>query len=96
MEAILMKRYAVISISALAALAAAAPVEAAKKAGGGKCVMAGGQATMVTQDLAKFMAEAALKNAIAAHNWTASGAVKVTCDTEAGMPHCTAKRKACG
>ena len=91
-----MKQFTLISIAALAALAAVGPVAAAQKAGGGKCVMAAGQATMVTQDLAKFMAEAALKNAIAAHNWTASGAVKVKCDTEAGLPHCTAKRKACG
>lgn len=89
-----MKRFTFISIAALTALAAVGPVEA--KTSGGKCVMAAGQATMVTQDLAKFMAEAALKNAITAHNWTASGAVKVSCDTEAGLPHCTAKRKACG
>ena len=90
-----MKRYAAISISALLALVAAAPADAAVKAGHGKCVMAGGQATMVTQDLARFMAAAALKNAIAAHNWKSAGAVKVTCDTEAGLPHCTAKQKAC-
>ena len=30
-----------------------------------KCVRAGGQATMITEDLAKFMAGAALKNSIA-------------------------------
>ena len=91
-----MKKFTVILVSALTVLADVGPVEAAQKAGGGKCVMAGGQATMVTQDLAKFMAEAALKNAIAARNWKASGAVKVTCDTEAGLPDCTAKQKACG
>ena len=34
----------------------------------GKCVMAGGEATMVTEDLAKFMAGAALKNSMAAHS----------------------------
>lgn len=90
-----MKRNALISLCAIAA-AAVGPAEAAHNAGHGKCVMAGGQATMVTQDLAKFMAEAALKNAIAANNWKAVGPVKMTCDTEAGLPHCTAKRKACG
>jgi hypothetical protein len=62
-----------------------------------KCVMAGGEATMVTQDLAKYMANAALKNAIAAHKWTAKGAVKVKCDTGTmGLAHCSARQKACG
>ena len=91
-----MKRNALISLCAIATAVAVGPALAAHKAGHGKCVMAGGQATMVTQDLAKFMAEAALKNAIAANNWNAAGPVKMTCDTEAGLPHCTAKRKACG
>lgn len=67
------------------------PVEAK----GGKCVMAGGEATMVTEDAAKFMAEAALKNSIAAHNWKASGNVNMKCDTANALPHCVAKRKAC-
>ena len=68
-----------------------APVEAK----GGKCVMAGGEATMVTEDLAKFMSEAALKNSIAAHSWTASGSVKTKCDAANGLPHCVSKRRAC-
>lgn len=63
---------------------------------GGKCVMAGGEATMVTEDLAKFMSEAALKNSIAAHNWKASGAITTKCDSPNGLPHCMSKRKACG
>ena len=65
------------------------------EAKGGKCVMAGGEATMVTEGAAKFMAEAALKNSIAAHNWTASGAITMKCDTANALPHCVAKRKAC-
>lgn len=59
------------------------------------CVQAGGEATMVTEDLAKFMANAALKNSIKAHGWTEQGTVKITCDTNMGLPHCTAKQKAC-
>lgn len=89
-----MKRAFWLSVS-LAALAAIAPPAAATHSGG-KCVMAGGQATMVTQDLAKFMAGAALKNSMAAHGWKPHGAVKMTCDTQAGLPHCVAKQKACG
>lgn len=65
------------------------------EAKGGKCVTAGGEATMVTEDLAKFMAEAALKNSIAAHNWKAAGSVTLKCDTANALPHCVAKRKAC-
>lgn len=62
----------------------------------GKCVMAGGEATMITEDLAKFMAEAALKNSIAAHNWKAAGPISMKCDAPNGLPHCKATRKACG
>jgi len=62
-----------------------------------KCVMAGGESVMATQDLAKFMAGAALKNSMAAHGWKPHGVVKVTCDTSAiGLPHCLARQKACG
>lgn len=83
------------AIAAVAVLATVGSVQAAGKAAG-KCVMAAGEATMVTEDLAKFMAAAALKNAIAAHNWKSSGVVKTKCDTAAGLPHCVAKQKACG
>ena len=62
-----------------------------------KCVLAGGQATMVTLDLAKYMANAALKNSINAHGWSARGAVRMRCDTSSvGLPHCLARQKACG
>jgi hypothetical protein len=63
-----------------------------------RCVLAGGEATMVTYDLAKFMANAALKNSIKAHGWTAHGAVRTRCNTSSsiGLPHCLARQKACG
>lgn len=62
-----------------------------------KCVLAGGQATMVTLDLAKYMANAALKNSINAHGWTGHGAVRTRCDTSSvGLPHCVSRQKACG
>jgi len=62
-----------------------------------KCVMAGGESVMATQDLAKFMASAALKNSMAAHGWKPHGVVKVTCDTSAiGLPHCLARQNSCG
>ena len=82
------------ALAGLAALAVAGSVEA--NAHGGKCVMAGGEATMVTEDLAKFMAGAALKNSMAAHGWHAHGAARVKCDTAGALPHCVARQKACG
>jgi hypothetical protein len=61
------------------------------------CVLAGGQSVMATLDLAKFMANAALKNSMAAHGWTAHGPVRMRCDTSSiGLPHCLARQKACG
>lgn len=85
----------ILAAVAIFALASVQPVAAAHKGGHKGCVMAGGQATMVTEELAKFMADAALKNAIAAKGWRASGAVKMKCDTQAGLPHCVARRRAC-
>lgn len=55
-----------------------------------------GSADMVTTDLAKFMANAALKNAIEAHGLKPSGEVKLTCREDALTTYCKATRKACG
>jgi hypothetical protein len=60
-----------------------------------KCVRAGGQATMITEDLAKFMAGAALKNSIAGMGAKPAGPVVMKCETGAGLPTCVAKQKAC-
>lgn len=86
-----MKTFKIAGFTLVALAAAASGAQA-----GGKCVMAGGEATMVTQDLAKFMAEAALKNSIAAHSWKAAGPISMKCDAPYGMSHCMARRKACG
>lgn len=59
-----------------------------------KCVLAGGEATMITEDLAKFMAEAALKNSISGMGATASGKIDMKCKTE-GLTSCTARQRAC-
>ncbi len=79
-----------LTAAALTGFVFGTPAEAAK------CVLAGGEATMVTEDLAKFMAGAALKNSMSAHNWKPQGAVKMKCDSPNGLPHCVAKQKACG
>ncbi|MDX2288106.1 MAG: hypothetical protein NW217_04715 [Hyphomicrobiaceae bacterium] len=59
------------------------------------CVKAGGEATMLTEDLAKFMANAALNNQIKANGWTPSGDVKMTCTGATLGTHCVAQQKAC-
>jgi hypothetical protein len=82
-----------IRIAMLAATAAVMAVSSAAPASAG-CVMAGGAADMVTLDLAKFMANAALNNSIKAHGWKAVGPVKMKCGE--GVPvNCVAKQKAC-
>ena len=86
-----MKILSTMTIAAVAVLACAGSAHA-----GMGCRRAGGEATMITEDLAKFMSNAALKNALAAHKWTPHGAVTTKCDTASGLPHCVSRQKACG
>lgn len=65
-------------------------------AGAANCVRAGGEATMVTEGLAKFMAEAALKNSISGMGAKPAGKIAMTCSTTSlAMTSCTAKQRAC-
>ena len=59
------------------------------------CFLAGGEATMITTDLAKFMANAALNNSIKGASATASGAVKMTCKDGVASVYCLAQQRAC-
>jgi hypothetical protein len=59
------------------------------------CVMAGGEATMITPDLAKFMAEAALKNSMKDKGLTPAGGIKMKCQDPSPLTHCMAKQRAC-
>ena len=81
-----------IAISGVALLALAAAVPAAAE---GKCVLAGGEANMVTQDLAEFMAKAALKNSISGMGAKPSGEIKLTCNQNGVLQYCKATQKAC-
>lgn len=82
-----------LATAAIVALAATTAVAQDKKASG--CVMAGGEATMVTSDLARFMANAALKNSISGKNLKATGTVKMTCKDGLASVHCLAQQRAC-
>ena len=76
----------------LMALVASAVPAAAKS----DCVKAGGTATiMPSNGAATFMAEAALKNSIAAQGRKQVGPTKVVCEQSALVPTCTATAKAC-
>ena len=59
------------------------------------CRRAGGEATMITKDLAVFMAEAALKNSIADHGERPRGPVAVSCKDDSFTTTCHARRQAC-
>ncbi len=71
------------------------PVMAASPAAAKSCVLAGGSATMITADLAKFMAEAALKNSIKGKGMSPAGAVKLTCTSNFASTYCLARQRAC-
>ena len=85
-----MLRMSFVGLSLVVALAGAAMVSNADAA----CRRAGGVATMVTYDLAVFMANAALKNSIADHGERPAGPVQLKC-TDDTLTTCTARRQAC-
>lgn len=87
-----MTKYAVAAIAALSLTTTAFVMPAAAQS---KCATYGGEATMVTEDLAKFMANAALKNSITGANAKASGAVKMDCKAATLSTYCKATQKAC-
>ena len=76
--------------AALSSVMLAAPAMAAKS-----CVMAGGEATMITADLAKFMATAALNNSMKAKDLKPTGAVKMKCNDPNPLTYCIATQRAC-
>lgn len=85
-----------VCLAAGATLVAAASLGAlAQEKKAAKCVMAGGEATMITKDLAEFMAGAALKNSISGMGAKSVGQVKMTCKDGTGTVYCLAKQQAC-
>jgi hypothetical protein len=82
--------FSLFAIAGVAILVATSPVSAKPT-----CVLAGGEATMVTEDLARFMANAALGNSIKGMAATASGPAKVECKPAALLTYCIARQKAC-
>jgi hypothetical protein len=83
------------STIAAAALAMFAASPSASMAASKSCVLAGGEATMVTRDLAEFMAKAALNNSMKAKDLKPTGAVKLSCKDPAPLSYCLAEQRAC-
>jgi hypothetical protein len=77
-----------------AAVSAAVLFAAGSAMAAPKCVVAGGEATMITEGLARFMAGAALKNSIAGMGAKPTGAIATTC-TATGLTYCISKQRAC-
>lgn len=77
----------------IAALLASAFMTSAAQAG--SCVNAGGQATMLTEDLAKFMAKAAMNNQIKNNGLKPAGRLTLKCAPAALGTSCTAHQRAC-
>jgi hypothetical protein len=92
MRTITIRATALSATAALGLLAASTVAHAAPKK---SCVLAGGEATMITLDLAKFMANAALGNSIKGMGATAEGPVKMACKDPAPLTYCLAQQKAC-
>jgi hypothetical protein len=84
-----------IALASVAAVLVAGSSIGMKADAAPKCVRAGGQATMITEDLAKFMATAALKNSIEGMGAKAAGPVVMKCEGGMAMPTCVARQKAC-
>lgn len=81
-----------VAATTIALLAPAAFAQQKRSSG---CVMAGGEATMITGDMARFMATAALKNSIEGKGLKASGTAKMTCKNGVASVHCLAQQRAC-
>ncbi len=87
-----MMRASFVGLSLAVALVGATAMSSAEAG----CRRAGGVATMITKDLAVFMAEAALKNSIVDHGERPKGPVHLACKDDAAFTTtCTARRQAC-
>ena len=85
----------ITGLTAVCTIAAAVALSGTSATAAGKCVLAGGEATMVTGDLARFMANAALNNSIKGMGAKASGAATVKCTDGFASVYCKATQRAC-
>ena len=86
----LLRTTAIIAAGAGMLLVATESGEAAKV-----CVMAGGQGTGVGEQIAKNMADIALKQKLDQGGWKPEGKSSYKCDTNSIITTCTVSQKAC-
>jgi hypothetical protein len=67
----------------------------ATQASAAKCVLAGGQGTGITPEIATNMSKIALGNAITNMGSKASGKVATKCETTLVVSTCTSRQRAC-
>lgn len=60
-----------------------------------KCVRAGAQATMLTEDLAKFSATTTLQTSISLKGQKGVGPIAMKCTGGPVLPTCVARQRAC-
>jgi len=89
------RSHAGLTTAFVLAVATALPLAIPTPAAAKSCVLAGGEATMITDALARFMANAALENSIKDKGLKPAGAVKMTCTPGFANTHCIARQKAC-
>jgi hypothetical protein len=83
-------RIGVIALGAVAVIGATANPSRA-----GECQTLGSVGTGINEGVAKFMAEAALKNISESKGLKRSGAVSYKCEAGAVLTDCHAKQRAC-
>lgn len=65
------------------------------QASAAKCVMAGGQGTGITPEIAKSLSAIALNTSISNMSAKAKGKVATTCETTLVVSTCTSRQRAC-
>lgn len=90
-----LKSFGVLAGGVMFAALLAVTVAPAPAAAAGNCVRAGGEGANVLPDVAKFMADAALKNSIAAHGLKPAGKISQTCKTDVVLTTCVSRQRAC-
>jgi hypothetical protein len=76
-------------------VAAAFVVSGSMQASAAKCVLAGGQGTGITPEIATNLSKIALGNAITNMGSKASGKIATKCETTLVVSNCTSRQRAC-
>jgi len=90
-----MTRLHLIACAALATVVVAGGMMSSQAEAKAKCVRAGAQATMLTEDLAKFSATTTLQTSISLKGQKGVGPIAMKCTGGPVLPTCVARQRAC-